>query len=65
MNLARALQYAVQTRRSLIVLFERFLPLTGFGSAESGIDRHVFDAVAVVPSLVSVASWLAIIVPDI
>ena len=36
-------------------LFERFLSLTGFGSAEFGVDCHVFSVVAVVPSLVSVA----------
>ena len=55
MNLARAFQYAVHTGRSLIVSFERLLPLTGFRSAESGIDRRVFGVVTVVPSLVSVA----------
>ena len=55
MNLARALQYVVQTGRSRIVSFERFLPLTGFGSAESGIDQRIFGVVAVVLSLVSVA----------
>ena len=38
MNLARAFQYAVQTGRSLIVSFELLFSLTGFGSAESGID---------------------------
>ena len=30
MNLARAIKYAVQTGRSLIVSFERLFPLTGF-----------------------------------
>ena len=37
MNLARALQYTVKTGRSLIVSFERLLPQTGLGSAESGV----------------------------
>ena len=55
MNLARALQYTVQTGWSLIVSFEWLLPLTGFRSAESGIVRRVFSVVAVVLSLVSVA----------
>ena len=64
-NLARAFQYAVQTGRSLIVLFEWFLPLTGFGSAESGVDCRVFSVVAIVPTLVSVASWLAVVIADI
>ena len=65
MNLARALQYTVQTGRSLIVSFERLLPLTGLGSAESGVYCRVFSVVAVVSSLMSVVSWLAIIVADI
>ena len=46
-------------------MLEWLLPLTGFGSAESGIDRHILDVVAIVPSLVSAALCLAIIVPDI
>ena len=65
MNLARALQYTVQTGWSLIVTLEWLLPLTGFRSAESGIDRRILGVVAIVSSLVSVARWLAIIVPDI
>ena len=65
MNLARALQYTVQTGWPLIVTLEWLLPLTGFGSAESGIDRRVFGVVAIVLSLVSIVPWLAIIVPDI
>ena len=60
MNLARALQYTVQTGRSLIISFERLLPLTGLGSAESGVDCRVFSVVAIVPSLMSVTLWLAI-----
>ena len=65
MNLARALQYTVQTGRSLIVSFERLLPLTGLGSTESGVYCRVFSVVAVAPSLMSVASWLAVIVTNV
>ena len=65
MNLARALQYTVQIGRYLIVALEWLLPLTEFRSAESGVDRRILGAVAIVPSLVSIAPWLAIIVPDI
>ena len=65
MNLVRAFQYAVQTGRSMIVSFERILPLTGLGSAESGVDCRDFSVVAVVPTLMSVALWLAVIVADI
>ena len=60
MNLARALQYAVQTGWSLIISFERLFPLSGLRSAESGVYCRVFIAVTVVPSLMSVASWLAV-----
>ena len=65
MNLARAVKYAVQTGWSLIVSLERLFPLTGFQATESGIDCHVFSVVTVVPSLMSVAPWLAVIVTDI
>ena len=37
-NLARAIKYAVQTGRSLIVSFEWLLLLTRFGSAEFDVD---------------------------
>ena len=46
-NLARAIEYAVQTGRARIASFERLLPLIGFRAAESGIDCRVFIAVAV------------------
>ena len=59
------LQYAVKAGRSLIISFERLFPLTGLGSAESSVYCRVFSVVAVVPSLMSVASWLAVVIPDI
>ena len=65
MNLARAFKYAVQTGWSLIVSFERLFPLTGFRATESGVDCRVFCVVAIVPMLMSVASWLAVTVADI
>ena len=65
MNLARAVEYAVQTGRSRIVSFERLLPLTRFGVAESGIDCRILSIVAIVLTLVSVAPWLSITVMDI
>ena len=65
MNLAQSLQYTVQTRWSLIVSFERLLPLTGLGSAESGVYCRVFGAVTVVPSLMSVMPWLAVSITDV
>ena len=65
MNLERAIEYAVQTGRSQIVSFERLLPLTGFGVAETGIDYRILSVVAIVSALVSVAPWLSITVTDI
>ena len=64
-NLARAVEYAVQTGRSRIVSFERLLPLTGFGVAESGIDCRILRIVAIISTLVSVASWLSVTVTDV
>ena len=50
-NLARAIEYAVQTGRAWIASFERFLQLTGFRATESGIDYRVLGFVAVVAAL--------------
>ena len=60
MNLARALQYMVQTGRARTFYFELFLPLTGLGATESGIDSCVFGVVAIISTLVSVALGLAV-----
>ena len=62
MNLTRAVEYAVQTRRARVVSFERIFPLTGFRATESGIDCRVFGVIAVVAALVSVATWLVVVV---
>ena len=55
MYLARALQYTVQTGRSLIVTLEWLLPLTRFRSAESGIDCRILSIIAVNAALMFVA----------
>ena len=60
MNLARPIEYSVQTRWTILVSFEWLLPLTGFRATESGINRHVFGILVVASTFVSVASWLAI-----
>ena len=65
MNLARALQYAVQTRRCRIVSFKWFFPLTGLGATESGIDCRVFGVVAVISTPMSIASWLSVAISGI
>ena len=59
-NLTRAIEYAVQTGRTRLALFEWLLPLTGFRAAESGIDCRVLGIVAVVAALVSVTTWSAV-----
>ena len=59
-NLTRAIEYAVQTGRARIASFERLFPLTGFRAPESGIDCRVFGVLAIVASLMSVASWLVV-----
>ena len=64
-NLAQAVEYAVQTGRSWVVSFERLLPLTGFGVAESGIDFHILHIFAIVSMIVSIAPWLSVTVTDI
>ena len=64
-NLARAVEYAVQTGRSRVVSFERLLPLTGFGVAESSIDCRILRIVAIVSMLVFGASWLSVTVMGI
>ena len=64
-NLARAVEYAVQTGRSRIVSFKRLLPLTGFGVAESSIDCRMLSIVAIVPMLMPIAPWISVTVADI
>ena len=60
MDLTWTIEYAVQTGRAQIVSFEWLFPLTGLRATEFGIDCRVFGVVAIVATLVSVASWLAV-----
>ena len=62
-NLARPVEHSVQTRWTISIPFEWLLPLTGFGAAESSVDRCVLGSFVIVSTLVLVASWLAIAVP--
>ena len=57
MNLARPIEYSVQTRWTIFVSFEWLLPLTGFRATESGVDRRVFGIFIVASTLALVASW--------
>ena len=63
MNLARPIEYSVQTRWTISVSFEWLLPLTGFRAAESGVYRRVLGILVVASTLVFIASWLAIAIP--
>ena len=57
MNLARPIEYHVQTGWTILVSFEWFLPPTGFRAAESSIHRRIFGIFIVLSTLVLVASW--------
>ena len=51
--------------RTQIVSFEWLFPLTGHRATESGIDCRVFGVIAIVATLVSISSWLAVVVPGV
>ena len=38
--------------------------MTGFGAAESGVDRRVLRSFIIIATLVFIASWLAVAVSD-
>ena len=55
MNLAWTFEYAVQTGRTRIVIFEWPCPLTGLRAIKSGIDCRVFGAFTMFAAFVFVA----------
>ena len=61
-NFTRVIEYVLQTGRARIVSFEWLPPLTGLGATESGIDGRVFRVIAIISTLVSAASGLAVTV---
>ena len=63
MNLARPIEYSVQTRWTISVSSEWLLSVTGFRATESDVDRRVFGIFIIASTLVPVASWLAIAIP--
>ena len=65
MDLTWTIEYAVQTGRARIISLKWLLPLTRLGATESGIDGQVFGVVAIVATLVSVATWLAVAISGI
>jgi len=64
-NLTRTIEYAVQAGRARIASFEWLFPLTGFRAFKSGVDFRVFGVVAIVATLVSIASWLAVAISGV
>ena len=65
MDLTWTIEYAVQAGWARTVSFKWLLPLDGLGAAESGVDHGVIGIVAVVSTLVSVASPLVIAISGI
>ena len=55
----------VQTGRARIVSFKWLFLLSRFGASEFGIDCRVFGIVAIVATLVSIASWLAVAISGV
>ena len=64
MNLAQSVQDFVQARRSLFAAFKWLLSLTGSRAPESGVDRRVVRTFFIVSTLVLIASWLPVAIPD-
>ena len=62
MNLARPIEYFVQTGWTVLVSFEWLLSLTGFRATEPGVDHRVFGIFIVASTLVLVASWSTVAV---
>ena len=65
MNFAWTIEYAVQTGRARIVSVKWLFPLTGLGVTESGIDGHVLGVIAIISTLVSIASGLAVAISGV
>ena len=65
MNLALAVEYAVQTGWTQIVIFEWPFPLTGLRATKPGINCRIFDVFTIFPALVFVASWFAVAIPGL
>ena len=55
MDMAWAIEYAVQAGRALIISFIWLLPLTGLRATKSGIVGRVFGVIAIASAFVSVA----------
>ena len=64
MNLAQSIQDLVQAGWSLFAAFKSLLLLTGSRVPESGVYRCVVRTFFLVSTLVFIAPWLPIAIPD-
>ena len=64
MNLAGPIQYLVEIGWSISIFLGWLFPLTGFGAAESGVDRYVLRYFIIITMLVFIALWLTVAVSD-
>ena len=64
MNLAQSVQDFVQAGRSLFAAFKWLLLLTGSRTPEFGVDRRVVRTFFLVLTLVFIAPWLPVAIPD-
>ena len=64
MNLAGPIQYLSKLDGPSLFALNGFFPLTGFGAAESGVNRCVMRSFIIVVTFVFAASWFAIAVSD-
>ena len=64
MNLAQSVQDFVQAGRSLFAAFKWLLSLTGSRAPESGVDRRVVRTFFLVSTLVFIAPWLPVAIPN-
>ena len=63
-NLAQSVQDFVQAGRSLFAAFKWLLSLTGSRAPESSVDRRVVRTFFLVLTLVFIALWLPIAIPN-
>ena len=64
MNLAQSVQDFVQAERSLFAAFKWLLLLAGSRAPESDVDRCVVRTFFLVSTLVFIAPWLPVAIPD-
>ena len=63
-DLAGPIHDFVQRGRSISISFRRFLSLSGFEVAETGINGRVVGVGSAVPAFAFVTSWFPVSIPD-